>query len=260
MIIESDYPSTTLHTEANQPTSSVAARSYNGLPHRNTDEKGDTASPDRLLGDRLSRDELPHSFPTGEDELTEVIGEALPTIAEGFYEARIEAYEPRKTRHGLKLYITLTIIFPESIAGQRVTRYYNVRSPKSPRGHGGGFALGARSDAYREFKELLGGEFRVDRLPVRRIVGMHVLAEVVTVRSDHRGNELHPCNWYSKAKRLMQLPVADNSGDPSINPCLSPSPYPAPSPNPSASPSLKPRLKPRLHPILDDHQWAGISE
>ena len=252
MVIDPDYPSTTFHTEANQHVLSAIARSHDGLPHRHIGETVDPASPDRSTSEYLGPDEPPHSLPTGDDELTEVIGEALALLVEGVYDARIEAYEARKTRHGLKLYITLRIISTEQGAGQTITRYYNVRPPRTPRASGGGFALGARSDAYREFKELLGEDFRKDRLPVQRILGMHVLAQVVTVRSDHRGNELHPCNWYSKAQRLMRIPASSESIRSTYNPC--------PSPNPSPSPSLKPNLKPTLHPILDDRQWAGISD
>ena len=268
MIIDPDYPSTTFHTDANQHVLSATARSHDGLTHRHIGEKVEAASPDQSTSEYLSPDEPPHSLPTVDDELTEVIGEALALLAEGVYDARIEAYEARKTRHGLKLYITLRIISTEQGAGQIITRYYNVKPPRTPRGSGGGFALGARSDAYREFKELLGEDFRKDRMPVQRILGMHVLAQVATVRSDHRGNELHPCNWYSKAQRLMRIPARSESIEstynpcPSLNPCPCPSlnPCPPPSPNPSPSPSLKPNLKPTLHPILDDRQWAGISD
>jgi hypothetical protein len=259
MIIDPDYPSTTFHAEANQYVLSAIARSHDGLTHRHIGEKSDTASPDQSTSEYLSPDEPPHSLPAGEDELAEVIGEALALLVEGVYEARIEAYEARKTRHGLKLYITLRIISAEQCAGQTITRYYNVKPPRTPRASGGGFALGARSDAYREFKELLGEDFRKDRLPAQRILGMHVLAQVVTVRSDHRGNELHPCNWYSKAQRLMRIPASSESIESTYNPCPSLNPCPPPSPNPSPSPSLKPNLKPTLHPILDDRQWAGIS-
>ena len=90
-------------------------------------------------------------------------------------------------------------------SGSIVLLYYNVKLFKGPNGTPRYKPKGRQSRLVRDIRDFFGARVpRFDRLPISLWDRYRFRVEVSTVTNDQDGNQLTPCNQYSKVKRLVE--------------------------------------------------------
>lgn len=131
-------------------------------------------------------------------------------VPEGEYELRYVDYETGMFFGSAKVVVHYAIIDPEEYAGLPIDRFYNVQKLTGPPGRFGKYKAPRRGDLYREFKRLLGHDERRDRLRFARLKDQRVIAEIQTVKTDHKHEQLPEHDRYSRIRRLIKVLPGDD--------------------------------------------------
>jgi len=129
----------------------------------------------------------------------------------GEYVVKFQRYETRRFQGcGGKVFAYFCIVEDDQFAGSVVERFYNVDRLNGPPGDGGKFVAPVRGLLYREVTGILGASARPDRVPLARLRGKRIKAEIVAVRRDRNGIALPKCHWYNKIGRLIEALPDEN--------------------------------------------------
>ena len=131
-------------------------------------------------------------------------------VPEGEYELRYVDYETTAYFGSPKVVVHYAIVEPDEFAGLPVDRFYNAKKLTGPPGRFGRYIAPRRGDLFREFNRLIGRVERTDRLRFAWLKGQRVIAEIQTVKTDHKHEELPEDDRYSLIRRLIKVLPGDD--------------------------------------------------
>jgi len=132
----------------------------------------------------------------------------LPLIPPGEYELALVQWETLtlpQFRQSPKLKLIFRVLDMGPHFGVHLERWYNVARHIGKRGRSGGFKVGARSDAYREFCSLITAPMRPDRVPLGNLKREIVIGRVRTVTKDRKQRDIPEAAQYSVIDELLRV-------------------------------------------------------
>ena len=133
-----------------------------------------------------------------------VDGESI-LVPEGEYELKYVDYETATYFGSAKVIVHYAIIEPEEFAGLPIDRFYNAKKLTGPPGRFGKYLARPNGSLFREFKRLVGRDERLDRISFAKLKGKRIVGSIITVKTDHKHDELAEDDRYSRIKELIEV-------------------------------------------------------
>ncbi len=143
--------------------------------------------------------------PGEQDEGGGIIDGVCIVVPDGEYQLRYEFYETGLYYNSPKVCVHFKIDASDLYAGLPVCRFYNVKKLTGPRRKYGKYIAPPRGALAREYKRLVGGPNRTDRISFQALKGKCILARLETVTRAYNRTALAPDDQYSKVAVLIRI-------------------------------------------------------
>ena len=139
-------------------------------------------------------------------EFAELDGAPLELIPPGEYSLRYLYHETKRIFDRPKVFLWFSIVSFGDQFEKRLPRYYGATRLIGPKGKGGRFKVGRKSDLLREFLTLFPvNAKRLDRLPISRYENVVIVGRVRTVERGYNQRPIPLEAQYSVVDQLLRI-------------------------------------------------------
>lgn len=140
------------------------------------------------------------------EQFAELDGEPPELVPPGEYDLRFLYHETKRIFDRPKLFLWFSIVTFGDHFEKRVPRYYGATRLIGPKGKGGRFKVGHKSDFLREFMTLFPVPAkRLDRLPMSQFENVMIVGHVRTVERGYNQRPIPENARYSVVDQLLRV-------------------------------------------------------